>query len=213
MTDIDRKTAPTAQARSNPDGLLENAATSIPAAGAMSPSRRRALYGGVAAAAAAAGAGWAWWRFQPHAVEGAADEADAAFFNKVFDAPDGEPLQARQFAGKPLLLNFWATWCPPCIAELPMLSGFFTQHQGQSWQVVGLAVDQPSSVRKFLARAPVAFPIGMAGLEGTELSRSLGNLTGGLPFTVVFGADGRVRARKMGQLKAEDLVQWVSDVS
>ena len=65
-------------------------------------------------------------------------------------------------------------------------------------------------MRKFLARLPLDFPVGLAGLGGSELGRSLGNLTGGLPFTVVFGAEGRVLHRKMGQVTPQDLQKWVA---
>ena len=173
-------------------------------------TRRRLLYAGVASGAALAGAGWAWWRFEPHAPSAAAQTGDAAFFTQTFETPDGAPLATQAFLGKPLLLNFWATWCPPCIAELPLLDQFFLRNQGQGWQVLGLAVDQPSAVLKFLERSPVNFPVGMAGLGGTDLSRSLGNLTGGLPFTVVYGSDGQVLHRKIGQIKPEDLADWVA---
>lgn len=187
------------------DSEPSSAAPETPSAG-----RRRLLYGGVAAGAALAGAGWAWWRFQPHAESAAAQAGDAAFYAQSFETLQGAPLAAQAFRGKPLLLNFWATWCPPCIAELPLLNAFFLEHQARGWQVLGLAVDQPAAVGKFLERSPVHFPVGMAGLGGTELSRSLGNLAGGLPFTVVFGADGRVLHRKMGQIKPQDLADWVA---
>ncbi|AVO41744.1 TlpA family protein disulfide reductase [Simplicispira suum] len=179
--------------------------------GVPHPSRRRLLYAGVAAAAAATGAAWAWWRLQPHG-DPAASAGDAAFFEQSFETPDGVPLVAAAFHGKPLLLNFWATWCPPCIAELPLLNGFYGEQRAKGWQVLGLAVDKAPAVRKFLERSPVDFPIGMAGLSGTELSRSLGNLAGGLPFSVVFAADGRVVHRKMGQIKPEDLQAWTATV-
>ncbi|MGP1629909.1 MAG: TlpA family protein disulfide reductase, partial [Giesbergeria sp.] len=136
--------------------------------------------------------------------------SDAAFFAQSFETPDGAPLMLDAFRGKPLLLNFWATWCPPCIAELPLLNTFYRDHQARGWQVLGLAVDQPSAVRTFLARSPVDFPVGMAGLGGTELARSLGNLAGGLPFSVVFAANGKVLHRKMGQVKPQDLTDWVA---
>lgn len=171
----------------------------------LPPGRRRFLYASVAAAAAACGAGWAWWKFQPHDAEQGAEQA---LWTQSFQTPDGAALAMQSFQGKPLLLNFWATWCPPCIAELPLLDGFFRENSAKGWQVVGLAVDQPSAVRTFLGRAPVNFPVGMAGLGGTDLARSLGNLTGGLPFTVLFGADGRVLHRKMGQITEQDLQKW-----
>ena len=169
------------------------------------PQRRGLLYAGVAAAAAASGAGWAWWKYQPHSAEPGAAEA---LWAQGFQTPEGAALPMASFRGRPLLLNFWATWCPPCVAELPLLNGFFKQQAGKGWQVLGLAVDQPSAVRSFLGRAPVDFPVGMAGLGGTELSRALGNLTGGLPFTVLFAADGRVLHRKMGQISPDELQAW-----
>lgn len=173
----------------------------------VSPARRRALYALVAAAAGASGAGWAWWKFRPHSVEQGAEQA---LWIEVFETPDGAPLPMQTFQGKPLLLNFWATWCPPCVAELPLLNQFYRDQSAKGWQVVGLAVDQPSAVRSFLGRAPVDFPIGMAGLGGTDLARSLGNLTGGLPFTALFGADGQVLHRKMGQISTQDLQKWAA---
>lgn len=110
--------------------------------------------------------------------------------------------------GRPVLLNFWATWCPPCVEEMPMINRFFQENAANGWQVVGLAVDQPSSVRTFLQKTPVNYPIAMAGLGGTELGRSLGNLAGGLPFTVVLGSGGTVLHRKMGRVNPEDLRVW-----
>jgi len=127
-----------------------------------------------------------------------------------FDTPQGAALPMAGFRGRPLLVNFWATWCPPCVEEMPLLDAFFREHAAKGWQVVGLAVDQPSSVRTFLQRLPVTFPIGMAGLEGTELARSLGNASGGLPYTVVLGADGAVRQRSMGRVTEADLKAWIA---
>jgi hypothetical protein len=91
---------------------------------------------------------------------------------------------------------------------MPLLDAFYRQHAANGWQVVGLAIDQPTSVRKFLQRTPVAFPIGLAGLQGTELTRRLGNQVGGLPYSVLVDASGRIRERRMGQLHEADLKAW-----
>ncbi len=176
------------------------------------PKRRTALiYGGAALAAGLAGVGAAWWRSEESPATGpraAAGTPAAAFWALTLESPDGVPMAMQGFSGKPLLLNFWATWCPPCVEELPLLSQFQEAQRSRGWQVLGLAVDQPSAVRTWLARSPLTFPVAMAGLGGTDLSKQLGNSTGGLPFSVVLGADGAVLHRKAGQLTPEDLAAW-----
>ena len=175
----------------------------------QSASRRRWLMTGAGAAAAIAGAGFAWWRLQPHDV---ADGVEASFWNASMETLDGSTLTMRKFHGRPLLLNFWATWCPPCVEELPLLNRLFGEQVGKGIQVLGLAIDQPAAVRKFLDRTPLDFPIALAGLTGADLGRALGNEAGGLPFSVLFGKDGNILKRKMGQLTEQDLAQWTSQV-
>lgn len=171
-----------------------------------SPRRRGLLFGGVAAVAAAAGIGGAWWRHS--SGSGGGDRLDASVWAARFDRPEGGELDFASLRGKPLLVNFWATWCPPCVEELPMVDRFFRDQAANGWQVVGLAIDQPTAVRKFLSKTPVSFPIGLAGMQGTDLVRELGNTSGGLPFTLAIAADGRVLARKMGKLETSDLEAW-----
>jgi thiol-disulfide isomerase/thioredoxin len=183
---------------------MDSTANTTPAP-STSASRRRFLVAGVAAAAAAAGAGLAWWRHTPTDTGSAALEP---FWTSSFDTPQGQSLAMSGFRGKPLLINFWATWCPPCVDELPMIDAFYRQHAANSWQVIGLAIDQPSAVRTFLARTPVSFPVGLAGMEGTELVKSLGNTSGGLPFSVVVSARGAVLHRRMGRLTEAELAAW-----
>jgi thiol-disulfide isomerase/thioredoxin len=163
------------------------------------------LYAAVAAAAALAGAGVAWRKWSP-GTDGS--DAAAALWPMTFDTPGGAKLEMQSLRGKPILLNFWATWCPPCIEEMPMLDAFYRENASKGWQVVGLAIDQPTAVRTFLDRTPVTFAIGLAGMGGSELSKALGNLAGGLPFTVVVGSAGQVLRRRMGRVTAVDLAQW-----
>ncbi len=179
-----------------------DASVPAPAVPPLQPSRRGAVVT-VAALAGLAGAGLAWWRFEPRG-----EPELAGFWERSFPTPEGGGLTLASLRGKPLLINFWATWCPPCVEELPLLSRFYDDNKAQGWQLLGLAVDQAEPVKRFLGRTPVSFPVGLAGFAGVDLTRQLGNAAGGLPFTVVFGPDGRLVHRKIGQVQPADLADW-----
>ena len=169
--------------------------------------RRQLLLGLAATAAVVAGAGVALWRSE-RSQNTAMGKVDEAFWGMHWETPTGAPLPMRNFAGRPLLLNFWATWCPPCVEELPLINAFYRENQAKGWQVLGLAVDKLAPVQSFLKSMPLDFSIGMAGIQGTDLARKLGNASGGLPFSVLFGADGSVLRRKLGRLRESDLQTW-----
>jgi thiol-disulfide isomerase/thioredoxin len=171
-------------------------------------NRRHAiLTGGVALAAAAAGAGWAWWRHRETTADAGAEQA---VWQERFERPEGGELAMAALRGHPVVLNFWATWCAPCIKEMPLLDAFYKEHKAKGWHVVGLAIDSPTPVREFLGKLPVSFPIGLAGLNGVDLSRALGNPSGALPFSVAFDRPGNAIFRKLGLLKPEDLREWAA---
>ena len=169
--------------------------------------RRRWVLGAMAGAATLAGVGLAW---RNERTQAASVGDESGIWQMVFEAPDGTTLRMATFRGKPLVLNFWATWCPPCVEELPLLSRFHAENSNRGWQVLGLAVDQREPVQRFLAQAPVSFPVALAGASGIQLGRSLGNVSGALPFTVVFGPEGEVTHRKIGQVTPKELQSWVS---
>jgi thiol-disulfide isomerase/thioredoxin len=172
-------------------------------------NRRGVLVGGVAVTAAAVGAGVAWRR---HAAA-PGDDAERELWRARFERPaGGKPLAFEALRGRQLLLNFWATWCPPCVAELPMLDQFQRDQAKNGWQVVGLAVDNLEPVVSFLARRPVSFDIGLAGVDGIVLAKRLGNTGGGLPFSIVFDRSGRAAQRKLGAIAVDDLQHWAATV-
>lgn len=175
---------------------------------ASAPARRGVLLA-VGATALVAGVGAAWWLQRPTASAG---EEAAGLWALQSEKPDGSALAMAGFRGRPLLVNFWAPWCPPCVEELPMIDAFFRQHAPGGWQVVGLAVDKPVAVQNFLGRTPVSFPVGILGLAGLGVVKSMGNESGGLPFTLVLDAAGHVAERKIGQITAEDLQRWATQI-
>lgn len=169
-------------------------------------SRRTSLTALVAGFAAAAGLGVAW--FQLREGYSAPSQAEIGFWSLTLKQLDGSDLPMSHLSGKPLLLNFWATWCPPCVEELPLLSDFFLQNKAKSWQVLGIAVDQKAPVARFVSQMPLSFPVVLGGASGLSLSQSLGNSQGGLPFSVLFTAQGKVIRHKIGKLTVSDLEAW-----
>ncbi|MBA4176111.1 MAG: redoxin [Leptothrix sp. (in: Bacteria)] len=173
--------------------------------------RRGLLMAGAGAAAAGAGVAWQLWRATP-AGDAPLDAATLAFWQSSFPQPDGRTLALAPLRGRPLVLNFWATWCPPCVKEMPELDRFAKAFAARGGRVVGLAVDNPSAVRQFLAKTPVGYDIALAGFDGTQLSRDLGNTTGALPFTAVFDRRGAIVQRKLGETSQAELESWVRNL-
>ena len=168
---------------------------------------RRRILGLGAATALGAGIATALWRGRPAP---SAPEPVAGLWDMHWPRPDGSELALREFRGKPLLINFWATWCPPCVEELPLIDAFFKENSSKGWQVLALAVDKADRVNAFLQHTPLSFSVGIAALGGTELSRNLGNISGALPFTVVLGSAGGVLQRKLGKVHPDDLRAWAA---
>lgn len=196
------KPAPIEIAPETPSPAPDAHASEIQAAMARLP--RRAVLSAAAIALVGAGVTTAWLRDKASATPAVTD-AIPGFWDLKWNTPSGTELAMQSFKGHPLLINFWATWCPPCIEEMPLINAFFKQNQGNGWQVLGLAVDKPAAVQSFLKTMPLAFPVAMAGFNGTELSRSLGNMTGSLPFSIALDAAGGIIQRKMGRLDVSDL--------
>ena len=165
----------------------------------MTPGRRNLLIlGGVGAAAAVAGAVAGALALQSRS--GAAELLSASF-------PDlsGRPVRLSEWQGRPLVCNFWASWCEPCREELPLLDAAQRQHAAIGLQIVGIAADNAVNIREFVKTVKISYPILIAGVAGVDLMRRLGNRAGVLPFTVAADAAGRLRQRKLGAYSAVEL--------
>lgn len=168
--------------------------------------KRRALVLGAASlGAVAAGAGTAWWR----ARRGDRIAGPADIWGLSFATLDGPPLAMSTLRGKPLLLNFWATWCVPCVIEMPILDAF-SRARDKDCNVLALAIDAAAPVRRFIAERALRLPVALAGDVGVDLVRQLGNIAGGLPFSVLFDAAGSPVQRKLGAVDAPLLDAWAA---
>jgi peroxiredoxin len=166
----------------------------------------RALIIVVALVFAAAGA----WFGLHRERSSAPPEASAVFFGTSLADAAGKSTALAQWKGKPLVVNFWATWCDPCVEEMPELSALQKEVQARNIQILGIGVDTATNIAAFADRYHIAYPVYVAGMEGGELSRRMGNKAGGLPFTVLIGADGQVRKTWLGRLKMDELRRELS---
>lgn len=170
--------------------------------------RSLALWFGAASAGLLGGASTAFWHSASDDDAGPTSTSSANLWSMSFERLDGTPLAMASLRGHPLLVNFWATWCAPCVVELPLLDRFYDGHRADGWQVLALAVDTPDAVRAFLVERRLRMPVALAGDAGLMLSRTLGNSAAALPFTALFAADGTLRKRHLGVLNDKLLAGW-----
>lgn len=164
--------------------------------------KRALLFGLIALAFAGIGI---WFGVRHHTPAPPESPAVAALFAQQFEDVDGKVQSLSRFHGKTLVVNFWATWCAPCVEEMPELTALQQEVASRNIQIVGIGIDSPSNIRTFADKYKIAYPLFMGGMTGTDLSRNLGNQTGGLPFTVIIDAEGEVRKTYLGRLKMEQL--------
>ncbi|MGZ3184909.1 MAG: TlpA family protein disulfide reductase [Telluria sp.] len=131
--------------------------------------------------------------------------AAAHLYAQTLNDAAGQPQALAQWKGQPLLVNFWATWCAPCVQEMPELSRLAAAQP--KVKVIGIGIDSPTNIREFAGKYKIAYPVYVAGLTGTDLAREFGNSAGGLPFSVLIGADGQVRKTYLGRLKFDQLTR------
>lgn len=122
----------------------------------------------------------------------------------------GTPVDLRTFRGRPLLINVWASWCAPCVEEMPELARFAALQGEHGIQVLGLALDTPEGVRGFLARVPVDYPILLERPGPDDASVRLGNTRGLLPYSVLVDAQGRIVRHKLGPFAPGELATWAA---
>jgi thiol-disulfide isomerase/thioredoxin len=147
--------------------------------------------------ALAAGLGASWWQ---RATPPPAEPAVQTLWRQQWPDPGGQPTTLDTLRGQVTVVNFWATWCAPCVEEMPALSALHQQlnQQGRRVAFIGVAIDRADQVAEFARRSPVSYPLVVAGAAGSALARELGNSAGALPFTAVIDQNGRIVERTLG---------------
>ncbi len=117
---------------------------------------------------------------------------------------DGRRRSITEWDGKVVALNFWATWCPPCLKEVPEFVSLQEKYRAQGLQFIGIALQKPEEVREFVAEHGVNYPILAGELEVIKLAEAYGNSIGALPYTVIIDRNGHISHVKPGILPTEE---------
>ncbi len=115
-----------------------------------------------------------------------------------------------EWKGKVLVINFWATWCPPCLKEIPEFMAMQEQYAAKGLQFIGIAIDDQESVQEYLVSNKVNYPILIGGVTGIALAQQLGNKFDAVPFTIVVNPQGQIIHQHPGEFSREQIVEIIS---
>ena len=160
------------------------------------------LSGVIAILFTALGAYFGNQRVQAEVPQGAA--ARDFFATSISDLKN-QPQPLAQWKGKILLVNFWATWCHPCVQEMPELSALQTDNKIANVQIIGIGIDSAANIQEFSAKYKISYPLYVADTTGSGLLRKLGDTAGGLPFSVLIGPNGQIKKTYIGSLKMDEV--------
>ena len=161
------------------------------------------------AAIASLGAGLAANRMSAQAA--APESSAASLYDKTFPDAAGKMHPMSDLKGHLVVVNFWATWCVPCVKEIPELSKISTGY-GKKVQFVGIGIDSADKIAEFQQNSPVSYPLLVAKVDGSDLVREFGDNAGGLPFTIVIDQKGVIRDTKLGPIDEAELRQWLKSL-
>jgi thiol-disulfide isomerase/thioredoxin len=185
----------------------------------MQAMKRRTVLLGMGGLTAMAVSGWAAWRTSSRSAP-AANRAvgpspelartsanPLALYGARLPDLDGQEVSLSTLKGRPVVVNFWATWCAPCVQEMPHLDSMAKELPEINF--VGIGIDTAQNIAQFVAKLPVSYQLLIAGHAGIAMVRELGNSAGGLPFTLLFDANGSIFDSILGQVEPTDLRQRI----
>lgn len=132
-------------------------------------------------------------------------QVSAKFFDAQFKDVNGKIVDLTTLRGKTVVANFWSTWCPPCVEEMPMFDDVQSQWKDKGVVFVGIAADQADNVKTFLKKTPVSYKIAIGGQPSFDLSRELGNRYDAVPFTIIINPQQTITNRHFGIYTRKDL--------
>ncbi|KPK11260.1 MAG: hypothetical protein AMJ68_06605 [Acidithiobacillales bacterium SG8_45] len=173
-------------------------------------TKHQILVGLVAVAALAGGFLLAQWLNRPTVPE---TSPTAAIPKTMVDfslpGVDGKPRQLSEWRGKLIVLNFWATWCPPCLEEIPLFVSMQKKYGARGLQIIGVAIDKPEEVKNFQDGKSINYPVLVGQEEVMALMQQYGNRIGSLPYSVVIGPEGKVLSYRVGAYQSAELESLV----
>jgi thiol-disulfide isomerase/thioredoxin len=145
-----------------------------------------------------------------------ADNSQGQTANELFavSMPDlNNHTQAlAQWKGKILLVNFWATWCTPCVQEMPELSKIQSENKITNAQIIGIGVDSAANIQEFSTKYKISYPLYAADVAGSELLRKFGDSAGGLPFSLLIAPNGRIKKTYLGRLNMAEVKRDIASL-
>ncbi|AZN36892.1 TlpA family protein disulfide reductase [Iodobacter ciconiae] len=139
-------------------------------------------------------------------------QAESAIFSAQLPDLQNKIQALSQWKGKPLIINFWATWCGPCREEIPEFIALQKQYAGKA-QFIGIAIDEQKDIAAFAKQYGINYPTLFGDANAMELMRKEGNQLGGLPFTAIYNAKGERIAIELGRLKKEKLENYLKNLT
>ncbi len=132
--------------------------------------------------------------------------ASAPLFASTLTDAEGRVVALERYRDKPLIVNFWARWCPPCREEIPELKRIQAVHGEQGLEVLGVGIEEDhAGVLSFINANAMNYPVLLTGGQGNALMKTLGNATLALPYTLAIDREGRIVGRKLGLMRRADV--------
>ncbi|GMR03903.1 MAG: TlpA disulfide reductase family protein [Gammaproteobacteria bacterium] len=171
----------------------------------MLPALKNSILLATALAALVAG----YWLSQSLRTPTPTSQTAGTLIEFILPDLEGKPHRLSEWGGKVIVLNFWATWCPPCREEIPLFIDLQRKYAGRGLQVIGIAIDKKEDVAAYRAAMGINYPLLIGADAGLEIMARYGNSYGSLPYSVIINPHGEIIARKQGAYTRPELEKLI----